>query len=152
MTDEALRRAFRDVPTARLATIGPRGTPHVAPMWFVWLPDAIYLSSAVGSTTWSNASRDPLVGLVIDRGRDWAELTGVQLEGTAELLRVDHPDMRSPMSSWHEKYRSMFAGDAFDRFTRAVPELGFLRVEIGQARAWDHGASDGAIAAPQAPA
>ena len=82
MTD-ALRRAFRDVPTARVATVGPGGAPHVAPVWFVWLEDAIYLSTREGGTTWLNAELDPRVAIVIDRGRDWAELAGVQLEGPA---------------------------------------------------------------------
>jgi hypothetical protein len=27
------------------------------------------------------------------------------------------------MSAWHEKYRSMFAGDGFERLTRQVPAL-----------------------------
>jgi hypothetical protein len=151
MNEEILRRGFRDVPTARLATIGAGATPHVAPVWFVWREDAIYLSTAIGSATWENAARHPRVGLVIDRGRDWTELVGVQVEGNARLLPVEHPDMRSPMSAWHEKYRSMFAGDAFERFTRAVPALGFLRVEPGVVHVWNHAASDGAIAGLQAP-
>ena len=33
------------------------------------------------------------------------------------------------MSAWHEKYRSMFAGDGFERLTAPVPQLGFLRVD-----------------------
>ena len=32
------------------------------------------------------------------------------------------------MSAWHEKYRTLFAGDGFERFTAAIPKLGFLRV------------------------
>ena len=150
MNDEALRRAFRDVPTARLATNGIDGTPHVAPLWLVWTAEAIYLSTAIKSATWRNAQRDPRVGLVIDRGRDWAELTGVQVEGSAALLAVEHPDMRSPMSAWHEKYRSMFTGDAFERFTRQVPELGFLRIEPERVQTWDHARPDGTIDGPKA--
>ena len=42
------------------------------------------------------------------------------------------------MSAWHEKYRSMFAGDGFERLTRQVPSLGFLRVKVAAADAWDH--------------
>ncbi len=146
MNDETLRRAFRDVPVARLATNGSEGIPHVAPLWFVWLPDAVYLSTGIGSLTWTDAETDPRVGLVIDTGRDWIEWAGVRFEGTADLLAVDHPDVRDPMSAWHEKYRSTFAGDAFERFTVQIPALGFLRLGSSPVETWNHAA----IAGPQA--
>ncbi len=148
MNLEAERRGFRDVPTARLATIARDGTPHVAPLWFVWLPEALFLSTAVGSATWINCERDPRVGLVIDRGLDWSELAGIQAEGIAELLPAQHPDVRSAMSAWHEKYRSVFSGDGFERFTAKLQELGFLKLEPSRTRVWDHARSDGAIAGP----
>jgi hypothetical protein len=136
--DEALRRAFADVPVARVATVGAGGAPHVAVRWFVWPPDAIYVSTRLGGTTWRNAEADPRVGVVIDRGRDWVELAGVHLEGAAELLPAEHPDMRSPMSAWHEKYRALLAGEGFERFAADVPSLGFLRVDPIAVRSWDH--------------
>ena len=45
----------------------------------------------------------------------------------------------------------MFAGDGFERFTEAVPQLGFLRVEpLAVAEAWDHCAgTSGGIAGSQ---
>jgi len=147
MSDDLLRRAFRDVTTARLATIGLDGAPHVAPLWFVWLDDAIYLSTRQGSTTWENAERDARVALVIDRGREWIEQSGVQVQGRAVLMPAEHPDMRASMSAWHEKYRPLFAGDGFERFVEATPSLGFLRVTLGSVRAWDH-ATEGFVAGP----
>jgi hypothetical protein len=87
------------------------------------------------------------VALVIDRGRDWIEQSGVQVQGLATLLPAEHPDMRAAMSAWHEKYRSLFAGDGFERFVDATPALGFLRVPLGSVRAWDHGA-EGSVAGP----
>ena len=140
MTDELIRRLFRDLPTARIATVGPDGAPHVTPLWFVWREDAIYISLGTGSATWANAERDPRVAVVIDRGHEWNELAGVRLEGKAEALPVEHPDLRAAMSAWHEKYRSMFTGDGFERFTVANPSLGFLRLEPATIRVWDHAA------------
>jgi general stress protein 26 len=143
--DEHLRRAFRDLPTGRVATVGPGGAPHVAPLWFVWPGDAIYLSTRVGSTTWLNVEVDPRVAVLLDRGRDWAELAGAQIEGTAELLPVEHPDLRVPMSLWHEKYRTMLSGDGFERITEDVPSLGFLRVSPVAIRSWDHALERGGV-------
>ena len=138
MTVDEARRAFRDVATARVGTLGAGGAPHVAPVWFVWREDAIYLSTRLGGATWRNAEGDPRAAIVIDRGRDWAELAGVHVEGPVELLPAEHPDMREPMSAWHEKYRSMLSGEGFQRLAKEVPVLGFLRVEPLAIRSWDH--------------
>ena len=138
IVDELLRRAFRDLPTARLATLAAGGAPYVASLWFVWRDEGLFVSTRLGSATWEHAERDPRVSLTIDRGHDWRELAGVAIDGVADLLPAEHPEMRAPMSAWHEKYRAMLAGDGFERFTEAVPQLGFLRVEPLEVRTWDH--------------
>lgn len=140
MTDDAavLRRAFRDILACRIGTARADGGPHVAVRWFVWLEDAVWVSTRIGDATWEHVSHDPRVSIVIDRGRDWIELAGVRVEGVAEPMPAEHPDLRVPMSAWHEKYRSAFSGDGFERFARAVPTLGFLRVAPSRIEAWDH--------------
>ncbi len=127
--EEAARRAFRDIPAARVATLDPRGAPHLAALWFVWREDALYFSVRQGGATWRNAEADPRVAVVIDRGRDWSELSGVRLEGFAHVFAAEHPDVRAVMSGWHEKYRSMLSGKGFEAFAGDVPSLGFLRFE-----------------------
>ena len=92
----------------------------------------------VGDTTWDNASRDPRVSLVIDRGREWVELSGVHVEGVAESFPAEHPDLRGPMSTWHEKYRTLLGGESLVSLTQDVPVLGFLRVAPSRIDAWDH--------------
>lgn len=140
MTDDLaiLRRAFRDVPACRVGTVRADGGPYVATRWFVWLEDGVWVSTRVGDTTWENALRDPRVSVVIDRGRDWTELSGVRIEGVAEAMPAEHPDLRQPMSAWHDKHRSALAGEGFERFAQAVTALGFLRVAPARVDAWDH--------------
>lgn len=150
IVDDLVRRSFRDLTTARLATVDPRGAPYVATLWFVWHEDGVYLSTRLGSPTWQHAERDPRISLVIDRGREWAELAGVGIEGLAAVLPAEHPEMRGPISAWHEKYRSLLAGEGFERFTQAVPQLGFLHVEPLALRTWDHAWNERGIAGPGA--
>ena len=149
IVDELLRRAFRDLPTARLATLAAGGAPYIASLWFVWRDEGLFLSTRLGSATWEHAERDPRVSLTIDRGHDWRELAGIAIDGVADLLPAEHPEMRAPMSAWHEKYRAMLAGDGFERFTEAVPQLGFLRVEPLAVRTWDHAWHERGIAGSQ---
>src|SRR5262245_57413258 len=63
---QTIRRLFRDIPMCRVATVRPDGGPHVAPRWFVWLEDAIWVATRVGDTTWQDALRDPRVSVLID--------------------------------------------------------------------------------------
>lgn len=134
----AARRMFAGLPTVSVATIGPTGEPHVVPLWFVWLGEAVYVSTNRDSRTWRNASADPRVALTIDLGRAWVEIAGIEIAGRAELLPAEHPEMRQPISAWHEKYRPLLAGDGFARFAEEVRALSFLRVVPERVSAWDH--------------
>lgn len=121
-----------------VATVGQDGAPHVVPLWFVWREDAVYVSARRPSRTWRNVEADPRVSLAVDLGRSWVEIAGIVMEGKAELLSADHPAARGPISSWHEKYRSLLAADGFQRFTDMVRDLSFLRVVPERVRPWDH--------------
>lgn len=138
MEPAAARKLFGGLPVASVATVGPDGRPHVVPLWFVWTEDAVYISTRRPSRTWSNAALDPRVCLAVDLGRSWVELAGIQIEGRAEPLFPDDPIMRKPISAWHEKYRSLLAGDGFGRFAEEVERLAFLRVVPERIKTWDH--------------
>jgi general stress protein 26 len=146
-----LRHAFREVTTCHVASVRPDGGPHVAARWFVWLDDAIWVTTRMGDATWEDTLRDPRVCVLIDRGRGWTDLAGVRVVGIAESMPAEHPDLRAPMSSWHEKYRSLLDGDGFERFARDVPHLGFLRIAPATIDAWDHGRGAGPADAAEAP-
>ena len=135
---EFLRRAFKDVPDCRIATVRPDGGPHVATRWFVWREDGLFVATRVEDTTWEHVQGDARVSVLIDRGRAWTEIAGVRVDGVGEPLTQEHPDLRGCMSTWHEKYRTLLAGDAFERMTEAIQALGFLRVVPEATDTWDH--------------
>jgi PPOX class probable F420-dependent enzyme len=71
--------------TCRFATTGPDG-PHVAPVWFVWDGQALWIYSLTRSQRWANLSRDPRVAIVVDDGHHYHELHGVEIEGEAVIV------------------------------------------------------------------
>jgi hypothetical protein len=137
----AARRMFGGLPVLHVSTLGGRGEPHVVPLWFVWPEDAVYVSTRQGSRTWRNAERDPRVSMSVDVGRAWTELVGVTISGRAELLESERPEMRPAISAWHDKYRALFAGEGFSRFSEQIDLLGFLRVPVTRLVGWDHARS-----------
>lgn len=132
------RKLFGALPVVAVGTVSPGGSPHVVPLWFVWLDDAMYVSTRRESRTWRNVQADPRVSVTIDVGRSWTEIAGIVLEGAAEPLPVEHPSMRGPISAWHEKYRPLLSGDGFGRFAEEILGLAFLRLVPERAVSWDH--------------
>jgi nitroimidazol reductase NimA-like FMN-containing flavoprotein (pyridoxamine 5'-phosphate oxidase superfamily) len=60
MSAEELDAFLTEQRTCRVATTGPDG-PHVAPVWFVWDGQALWIYSLTRSQRWANVSRDPRV-------------------------------------------------------------------------------------------
>jgi PPOX class probable F420-dependent enzyme len=132
------RRTFRDVRTASVASIAPDGSPHVVPLWFVWLDDAIYLTCRRGSAVERNLGRDPRVAVSIDRGVAWTEQAGCMVTGEAQILGADDPGTRRALSSWFEKYRAELSGYGFAAYTRQVSDPLTVRVRPERVRSWVH--------------
>ena len=87
MSAEELTSFLGEQHTCRFATTGPDG-PHVAPVWFVWDGQAIWVYSLTRSQRWANVSRDPRVAVVVDDGHHYHELHGVEIEGQATVDRA----------------------------------------------------------------
>jgi PPOX class probable F420-dependent enzyme len=135
------RRTFGDLRVTHLGSLLPDGSPHVVPLWFVWLQDAIFVSCSRESRAFANVRRDPRVSLQFDRGRSWTELAGVVVRGTAEPIRPDDAAARRPLSAWFDKYRSELAGEGFAAYAEQVPEPALLRVRPDRLAGWIHRAS-----------
>lgn len=53
MTDSERDAFLRAPPVCRVATVGPRGRPHISPLWDVWDCAALWLNSLVRSQRWA---------------------------------------------------------------------------------------------------
>ena len=85
MSAEELSSFLDEQHTCRFATTGPDG-PHVAPVWFVWDGQALWVYSLTRSQRWANVARDSRVAVVIDDGHHYHELRGVEIEGQASVV------------------------------------------------------------------
>jgi PPOX class probable F420-dependent enzyme len=85
MSADELTSFLGEQRTCRFATTGPDG-PHVAPVWFVWDGQALWIYSLTRSQRWANVARDPRVAVVVDDGHHYHELRGVEVEGQAAMV------------------------------------------------------------------
>ena len=87
MSEEEVASFLADERTVTCATVGPRGWPHLMPLWYV-LRDAP--AGEAGPRLWSwtyavsqkvrNLERDPRASLQVEAGELYQELRGVMLE------------------------------------------------------------------------
>lgn len=103
LSDQELDEFLSAQRTARVATTGPDGTPHVVPLWFVWHGGALFLNSTLGNPTVENLLRTGQAAAVIDDGQTYDALRGAVLTGVAERPEGD-PRLAEVEKTWSEKY------------------------------------------------
>jgi len=120
---------LRSERTCRVATVGGDGSPHVAPLWFVWDGYALWLNSIVHSQRWVDLMREPRVAVVVDAGDGYGDLRGVEIRGAvapvAEVPRTARPDeqVAEPERLFGQKYSGgTFVADGRHAWLRLVPE------------------------------
>jgi hypothetical protein len=121
--------------TCRVATVGIHG-PHVAPLWFVWVDDALWLNSVVRSQRWRDISLNPDIAVVIDSGEAYDELRGIEILGRAEPIggvpRTSMPSIQ--LAAVEAEYAGKYAGT-----TTFVPDgrHAWLCVRPTKITSWD---------------
>ena len=84
MTPEEIRAFLsHGTRTAKLATTGPGGQPHVMPVWFVLDGEDVVFTTGRGSVKGRNLRRDPRAAVVVDE--DVTPYAFVHLRGRAAL-------------------------------------------------------------------
>jgi Pyridoxamine 5'-phosphate oxidase len=103
LTTDELEPYLRSQRTARVATTGERGHPHVVPLWFVWHDRTLFLNSTLGNPTVDNALRTGRAAAVVDDGDEYDVLRGVTLGGRVERAEGD-PRLPQVEREWSVKY------------------------------------------------
>ncbi|HVL81353.1 MAG TPA: TIGR03668 family PPOX class F420-dependent oxidoreductase [Actinomycetota bacterium] len=92
--DESRRRAGT-ARVARIATVGPDGSPHLVPICFALQAGTLYSSTDAKPKTTSNLrrlrniERDPRVTVLVDHYEDdWTRLWWVRMDGEARVLHA----------------------------------------------------------------
>lgn len=73
--------------TMTCATHGPRGWPHLMPLWYVVRDAELLAWTFARSQKVRNLERDPRATVQIEAGTEYQELRGVMLECEVELVR-----------------------------------------------------------------
>jgi len=136
MSPEERDEYLRGERVCRVASVGADGNPHVTPLWFIWDGQHFWLNSIVKSQRWVDLVRHPHVAVVVDGGREFFELHGVEIEGTVTVVgevpreSVPHTELAPIELAFARKYSS---SDEFYVDGRH----GWLRITPTKISSWD---------------
>lgn len=110
MTAAEARRRFATARVARLATAGADGRPHLVPVVFAVVGDAIYsvVDDKPKRTTalrrLRNVAANAQVSMLVDHYEErWDRLWWARADGTARVL-TDDSDRSAAVARLHERY------------------------------------------------
>jgi hypothetical protein len=92
-----VRDRVKDNPNLWMATVRPDGRPHVAPIWFVWYADRVYVMT--GGVKLDNVRHNGQAALNTEDGNDVAII-----EGTARVVPPDDPLFDTVNDLFKKKY------------------------------------------------
>jgi hypothetical protein len=86
MTPDEVRAYLAEGKVANVATIGPKGRPHLAPVWYIPAGDGIETWTYGSSQKVANLRRLAEATVLVESGQSYEELRGVSLECDVELV------------------------------------------------------------------
>lgn len=106
------------------------GSPIALPVWFVALGERIYIAAPAHTKKLVRLRNDPRVSFLVESGTMWAELSGVQLTGYANIIESGETfdEVMAALDAKYAPFRS--ARTSMPTETRAKYESGMALIEI----------------------
>ncbi len=132
--------AFLETPrTGALASIDGGGHPHQAAMWFLPREGELLMWTYSRAQKAVNLRRNPAASLLVEAGREYAQLRGVMVQGRVTLIE-DAERVREIGLGLHARYRIGSGGEASSRdlVEHQVPKRVGISLPMTRVVSWDH--------------
>jgi PPOX class probable F420-dependent enzyme len=133
MTNEELETYLAEPHLCSIGTFGPNGTIHLVAMNYGFVDGSPAFWSYRKAQKTKNLERNPNLTMLVDSGRRYSELKGVQLVGTADLL-TDEASVLALADSMSGRYGTI-GGDA----RSSAPKRVAVKINVNKVISWDHG-------------
>jgi PPOX class probable F420-dependent enzyme len=138
MTDDEAAAFIADQRVVVCATQGPRGWPHLMPLWYTVRDGDIWAWTYAKSQKVRNLERDDRATLQVEDGVEYAELRGVMIEAKAMI----HRDTELVAQFGAELFQRYGTGATGPEFLDAVRAQAAKRVALQfvaqRSASWDH--------------
>ncbi len=120
-----------------VATINRDGRPHLVPMWYGFLEGAPALWTYGKSQKVLNLMRDPRITCLVEAGKDYEELKGVELIGKA-LVSSRREDVQKVGESVYERYIGPLDAEGRARAAAMGAKRVAVVIQVEKMVSWDH--------------
>jgi PPOX class probable F420-dependent enzyme len=140
MSDDEVRAFLDEERIVTCASFGPRGWPHLMPLWYVVRDATLWSWTYAKSQKVKNLERDPRATLLIETGIEYQELRGVQIEAEAELIRdIDRiVDYAKELTIRYSEGIESVEGDAAASLRAQAPKRVAVHFHPKRIATWDH--------------
>jgi PPOX class probable F420-dependent enzyme len=140
LSDEQARELIDSERIVVVSSLGPRGWPHVMPLWYVPRDGEIWIWTYAKSQKVKNLERDPRATLLIESGVEYQDLRGMQIEAEAELIRdIDEiVEYAKEMTVRYSEGIESVEGDAAAGLQAQAPKRVAIHFHPKRIATWDH--------------
>jgi PPOX class probable F420-dependent enzyme len=140
LTNDEQRELIESERIVVVSSLGPRGWPHLMPLWYVPRQGEVWIWTYAKSQKVKNLERDPRATLLIETGSEYGELRGVQIEAEAELIRdLDQiVDYAKEMTIRYSEGIESVEGDAAAGLRAQAPKRVAIHFHPKRVASWDH--------------
>jgi PPOX class probable F420-dependent enzyme len=140
LSPEEQRELLESERVVQVATMGPRGWPHVMPLWYVIRDGEIWVWTYAKSQKVKNLERDHRATLLIETGEEYQELRGIQIEAEAELIRDPERVLAygKELTIRYTEGIDSIEGDAAAALEAQAPKRVAIRFHAVRTATWDH--------------
>jgi PPOX class probable F420-dependent enzyme len=119
---------------------GPRGWPHMMPLWYVLRDEEIWVWTYAKSQKVKNLERDPRATLLVETGVEYGELRGVMIEAEAELVRDTDQIVKfgKELTIRYSEGIDSVEGDAAAALVAQAPKRVAIHFRPQRVATWDH--------------
>ena len=140
LSDEELLELLGNERIAVVSSIGPRGWPHLMPLWYVPREGEVWIWTYAKSQKVRNLERDSRATVLVETGHEYGELRGAMIEAEAEI----HRDFDTVIGFAEEltlRYAegiSSVEGDAKAALEAQAPKRVAIHFRPLRVATWDH--------------
>jgi PPOX class probable F420-dependent enzyme len=140
LSDEEQRELIDTERIVVVSSLGPRGWPHVMPLWYVPRDGEIWIWTYAKSQKVKNLERDPRATLLLETGVEYQELRGIQIEAEAELIRdLDRiVEYARELTIRYSEGIDSVEGDAAAGLQAQAPKRVAIHFQPRRVASWDH--------------
>lgn len=120
------------------ATQGPRGWPHLMPLWYLVREGDLWAWSYARSQKVRNLERDPRATLQVEAGDEYTQLRGVMMEADTVIHRDPDQVVEFALGLFG-RYAEGGPAEGVEEMVRAqAPKRVLLQFIVRRTASWDH--------------